>query len=106
MASLFAAAALMAAGLFVAAVALSAGIVRGVGAILFYLMMFSAGLWLPIPGMPPALQHISHATALGAAVPAMQNATLGHCPAGLQLVTMAACAVAFGLAAARLFRWE
>ena len=106
MASLFAAAALMATGLFVAAVALSAGIVRGVGAILFYLMMFFAGLWLPIPGMPPALQHISHATPLGAAVPAMQNATLGHWPAGLQLVTMAAYAVAFGLAAARLFCWE
>lgn len=30
----------------------------------------------------------------------------GHWPAGLQLVTMAAYAVAFGLAAARLFRWE
>lgn len=58
------------------------------------------------PGMPPALQHISHATPLGAAVPAMQNATLGHWPAGLQLVTMPAYAVAFGLAAARLFRWE
>ena len=105
-ASLFAAAALMATGLFVAAVAPSAGIARGVGAILFYLMMFFAGLWLPIPGMPPALQHISHATPLGAAVPAMQNATLGHWPAGLQLVTMAAYPVAFGLAAARLFRWE
>jgi ABC-2 type transport system permease protein len=103
---LLAAVALMATGLFVAAVAPNAGAARGIGAVLFYLMMFFAGLWLPIPNMPRVLQHISHATPLGAAVPALQNATLGHWPTGLQLVTMAAYAVAFGLAAARLFRWE
>ena len=103
---LFAAAALMATGLFVAAVAPNAGTARGVGAILFYLMMFFAGLWLPIPSVPRALQHVSHATPLGAAVPALQNATSGHWPAGLQLATMAAYAARLGLAAARLFRWE
>jgi ABC-2 type transport system permease protein len=105
-AGLFAAAALMAIGLFVAAVAPNAGAARGIGAILFYLMMFFAGLWLPIPSMPSVLQHISHATPLGAAVPALQDATLGQWPTWLQLVTMAAYAVAFGLAAARFFRWE
>jgi ABC-2 type transport system permease protein len=103
---LLAAAALMAVGLFVSAVAPNAGAARGIGAILFYLMMFFAGLWLPIPSMPAELQHISHATPLGAAVPALQNATLGQWPTWLQLVTMAGYAVAFGLAAARLFRWE
>jgi ABC-2 type transport system permease protein len=105
-AGLLAAAALMATGLFVAAVSPNAGAARGIGAILFYLMMFFAGLWLPIPNMPQVLQHISHATPLGAAVPALQSAALGHWPTGLQLVTMVAYAVAFGLAAARLFRWE
>jgi ABC-2 type transport system permease protein len=105
-AGLLAAAALMATGLFVAAVAPSAGAARGIGAILFYLMMFFAGLWLPIPDMPRVLQHISHATPLGAAVPALQNATQGQWPAWLPLLTMAAYAVAFGLAAARFFRWE
>jgi ABC-2 type transport system permease protein len=87
-AGLFAAAALMATGLFVAAVSPNAGAARGVGAILFYLMMFFAGLWLPIPNMPSALRHISHATPLGAAVPALQNAALRHWPTGLQLVTI------------------
>ena len=105
-AGLLAAAALMATGLFVAAVAPSAGAARGIGAILFYLMMFFAGLWLPIPDMPKVLQHISHATPLGAAVPALQNATQGQWPAWLPLLTMAAYAAAFGLAAARFFRWE
>ncbi|HTU75720.1 MAG TPA: ABC transporter permease [Trebonia sp.] len=103
---LIAAAALMATGLLVAAVAPNAGTARGIGSILFYLMMFFAGLWLPIPSMPAVLQHISQATPLGAAVPALQNAELGQWPTWLQLVTMAGYAVAFGLGAARLFRWE
>ena len=68
--------------------------------------MFFSGLWLPIPSMPTVLQHISHATALGAASGALQNATLGVWPTWLQLVTLAAYAVVFGLAAARFFRWE
>jgi ABC-2 type transport system permease protein len=105
-AGLLAAAALLAAGLFVSAVAPNSGTARGIGAILFYLMLFFAGLWLPIQNMPSVLQHISHATPMGAAVPALQNAAQGHWPGWLALVTMAAYAVAFGLAAARFFRWE
>jgi ABC-2 type transport system permease protein len=105
-AGVLAVAALMATGLFVSAVAPNSGAARGIGAVLLYLMMFFAGLWLPIPDMPSVLQHISHATPLGAAVPALQNAIQGQWPTWLQLVTMAGYAVAFGLAAARFFRWE
>ncbi len=68
--------------------------------------MFFSGLWLPIPSMPPVLQHISHATPLGAAWEAFQKADLGRWPHALPLLTIAAYAVAFGLAAARLFRWQ
>ena len=103
---LFATAALMATGLFVTAVAPNAGAARGIGIVLFYLMMFFAGLWLPIPDMPQVLQHISHATPVGAAVAALQNATLGHWPTWLELVTMAGYTAGFGLAAVRFFRWE
>ena len=46
------------------------------------------------------------ATPLGAAVPALTAATQGSCPTALQPLTMAGWAVAFGLAAARFFRWE
>jgi ABC-2 type transport system permease protein len=72
----------------------------------FYPLLFFSGLWLPIPSMPPALQHISHATPLGAAWEAMAGAGAGIWPHALPLLTMAAYAVVFGLAAARLFRWE
>jgi ABC-2 type transport system permease protein len=104
--ALLAAAALLAAGLLVAAIAPTGRVARGIGALLFYPMMFFAGLWLPIPNMPATLQHISHATPLGAAGPALAAATAGSWPTALQLLTLAAWAVALGLAAARFFRWE
>ncbi len=105
-AALFAIAALMAMGLFVAAVGPTSRAAAAIGAILFYPLMFFSGLWLPIPSMPSVLQHISHASPLGAAWEAFQNADLGHFPPALSLVTMAAWAVVFGVAAARFFRWE
>ena len=106
LAALLAAAALLGAGLLIAAVAPTGRVARGIGALLLYAMMFFAGLWVPIPDMPATLQHISHATPLGAAVPALTAATQGAFPTALQLLTMAVWAVAFGLAAARFFRWE
>jgi ABC-2 type transport system permease protein len=105
-AALLAAFALLAVGLLIAAVAPTGRAARGIGAVTFYPMMFFAGLWLPIPNMPAVLQHISHATPLGAAVPALTAAAQGSWPTALQLLTMAGWAVAFGLAAARFFRWE
>jgi ABC-2 type transport system permease protein len=106
LAALLAAGSLLAAGLLVAAIAPTGRVARGIGALLFYPMMFFAGLWVPIPNMPATLQHISHATPLGAAVPALTAAAEGAMPTALQLGTLAAWAVAFGLAAARFFRWE
>jgi ABC-2 type transport system permease protein len=104
--ALLAAVALLAVGLLIAAVAPTGRVARGIGAVVFYPMLFFAGLWLPIPNMPATLQHISHATPLGAAVPALTAAAFGSWPTALQLLTMAGWAVAFGLAAARFFRWE
>jgi ABC-2 type transport system permease protein len=105
-AALLAAAALLSVGLFVAAVAPTARVAQAIGTIVFFPMMFFAGLWLPIAQMPAVLRHISHATPLGAAVQTLQDAAQGHWPHPLQLLTMAAYAVVLGLAAARLFRWE
>jgi ABC-2 type transport system permease protein len=105
-AALLAAAALLAVGLFIAAAAPTARGAQAIGMILLYPLLFFAGLFWPIPTMPSALRHLSHATPLGAAVQALQDAALGHWPHPLQLLTLAAYAVLFGLAAARLFRWE
>jgi ABC-2 type transport system permease protein len=92
--------------LFIAALAPSGRSAQIIGALLFYPMMFFAGLWLPIAQMSAVLQHISHATPLGAAVQSMEDAGVGQWPHLMLLLTMAAYAVGFGLAAARLFCWE
>jgi ABC-2 type transport system permease protein len=105
-AAVLAAAAMLAIGLLIAAVAPSAQAAQGIGMVLLFPMMFFAGLFFPLPVMPSVLRHISHGTPLGAAVQALQDAWLGHWPPPLQLWTMAAYAVGCGLAAARLFRWE
>jgi ABC-2 type transport system permease protein len=106
LAAALAAAALLAIGLFIAAVAPSGRFANAAGAILFFPMMFFAGLWLPIAAMPAVLRHISHFTPLGAAVQALQDAAQGHWPHPLELLVLAAYALVFGIFAARLFRWE
>jgi len=103
---ILAAAALLSLGLVIASVAPTARTAQGFGALLWYLMMFFAGLWIPIPEMPKVLQHISHATPLGAAVSAMANSAQGRFPTALELVTLAAWTAGLALAAGKLFRWE
>jgi ABC-2 type transport system permease protein len=105
-ATLLAAASLLAVGMLIASVAPTGRVARGIGALVFYALMFFTGLWLPLPQMPAILQHISHATPLGAAVPALHEAATGTWPTALQLGTMAAWAVVLGLGAAKFFRWE
>jgi ABC-2 type transport system permease protein len=104
--TLLAAVALMCVGLFVTAAAPSGRAANALGAAVFYPMVFLGGLFLPIPTMPVLLRQISHATPMGAAVTAMQDAAQGSWPSWLSLLTLLAWAVAAGLAATRLFRWE
>jgi ABC-2 type transport system permease protein len=106
LALLFVVAALLGLGMLIAAVASTGRAANAVGAILFFPMMFFAGLWLPIAAMPSFLRHVSHATPLGAAAQALQDSWQGHWPHSLQLITLAIYAVVFTVAAARLFRWE
>jgi ABC-2 type transport system permease protein len=104
--AILAAAALLSVGLVIASLASTAKTAQGFGALLFYVLMFFAGLWLPLPEMPKVLQHISHATPLGAAVQAMTYCSQGRWPTALELITLAAWAVTLSLIAGKLFRWE
>lgn len=106
LAAALAVAALLAVGLFVAAIAPSGKAANVIGAILFYPMMFFAGLWVPRASMPDALRHISDFLPLGAAVQSLQDTTRGNWPQPLHLAVMAAYALIFGVAAVQLFRWE
>jgi ABC-2 type transport system permease protein len=99
-------AALLGLGLFIAAIAPSTRVSQVIGGLLFYPMLFFSGLWFPIPLMAPALQHVAHATPLGAAWEAMAYSATGHWPPMLPLITLAVYAIALSLAAAKWFRWE
>jgi ABC-2 type transport system permease protein len=106
LAAVLAIAAMISIGLLIAAAAPSGRAANALGAVLFYVSMAFAGLWIPIQAMPTVLQHIAHGTPLGAAVAALSDASQGHWPSAIALVTLAAYAVVPGIAAIKLFRWE
>jgi ABC-2 type transport system permease protein len=101
-----AAAALLGIGLLIAALAPRARIAGAIGTMLFFPLMFFAGLWAPRATMGATLRDIGDYTPLGAAVQALQDATAGAWPSAGQLLVMAAYAVICSLLATRLFRWQ
>jgi ABC-2 type transport system permease protein len=100
------AAAVFSMGLALAAVAPTARGAQGIGSLLFFPLMFFAGLWVPRAAMPGVLRHVSDLTPLGAGAQALQDATGGAWPQPLHLAVMAAYLIVFGLIAARAFRWQ
>jgi ABC-2 type transport system permease protein len=101
-----AATAMLALGALIASVANTARIAAAIGTLVFFPMMFFAGLWVPQATMPAALRQVSGYTPLGAAVEAIQQTMRDQWPSAGHLVVLAGYAVALAFAAARLFRWE
>lgn len=98
--------AMFALGLLIAAVAPRAKTANGIGMLIYFPMLFFAGMWTPGPVMPDPVRRISDFTPLGAASQAMQDAWAGTFPEALHLLVLAAYAALFGTLAARFFRWE
>ncbi|MFI6057245.1 ABC transporter permease [Streptomyces sp. NPDC051286] len=69
-------------------------------------MMFSAGVWIPVQSMPDTLRRIVEVTPFGAASQALDRAASGGWPGWAQLGVMALWAALVTLLATRLFRWE
>jgi ABC-2 type transport system permease protein len=101
-----AAAALFAIGLFIAAVAPSGKAGNAIGKILFFPVMFFAGLYVPMEALPASLRRVAELTPLGAGEQALRDATTGLWPEAGHVAVLGAYILVFGLAAARLFRWE
>ena len=93
-------------GLWVAAIARSAQFAGVISQLLFFSMMFFAGLWLPQQRMPAALHTLADYTPLGAAVQAVQATMQGDFPAARALLVLVAYGVVFAVAAVRCFRWS
>jgi ABC-2 type transport system permease protein len=75
-------------------------------AVALYPMMFFSGLYYPVQLMPAVIQHISHYTPLGAAVPAIGDSWVGQFPPAQPLLVLAGYVLVFEFLAKRFFRWE
>jgi len=100
------ASALFAIGLLVAALSPSSRSASAIGSLVFFPLMFFAGLWLPRAAMNPVLRTISDLTPLGAGVQSLADATAGHWPEPLHLAVMLGWTIVAGGLATRYFRWE
>ncbi|ADG75988.1 ABC-2 type transporter [Cellulomonas flavigena DSM 20109] len=92
-------------GSLVAALAPTAAAANGWGMTLYFVSLFFAGVWLPLPLMPDAVQTIAVLTPLGAATQAMTAGWVGQPFPTTEVLVMAAWAVVGTPLAVRLFRW-
>ncbi|GID27201.1 ABC transporter permease [Paractinoplanes brasiliensis] len=106
LAFLLTAAGTLAIGLFVAAVAPSGKAGSAIGTLLFFPLMFFAGLWLPREAMPGVLQRVADFTPLGAGERALNDAMTGSWPNLLSATVLVGYLAVFGSAAVRMFRWQ
>jgi ABC-2 type transport system permease protein len=103
---LLAALSMFAIGLLVAALAPTAKSASAIGSLVFFPLIFFAGLWLPRDAMNDVLRTISDLTPLGAGVQSLQDAAAGQWPQLLHLAVLLGWTVVAGGLAARHFRWE
>ena len=99
-------AALLAVGMFAAAVAPTARGAAGIGWLLFFPNMFLAGVYLPSEEMSSTMRQVGNFTPLGSALHAVRDSWMGIDPRPEYLGIMAAWALVAGALAARLFRWD
>jgi ABC-2 type transport system permease protein len=98
--------AMFAVGLLVAALAPSAKSAGAAGTLVFFPLVFFAGLWVPRVEMNDLLRTISDLTPLGAGVQSLQDAAAGQWPQLLHLGVLLAWTILAGGLATRYFRWE
>ena len=98
------AAAMVALGLLIGALAPTPRSAGAAGTVLFFPLMYFAGLWTP--QMSAGARHIGQFTPLGATTQALGDSMNGGWPHPAALAVLAVCALACASAAARFFRWE
>jgi ABC-2 type transport system permease protein len=91
-------------GLLIGAVAPTARTAGAAGTVLFFPLMYFAGLWSP--QMSARLRHIGEFTPLGAAVQGLRATMTGQWPGAVTVTVLAACTLICATAAVRFFRWD
>ena len=99
-------AAMFAIGLWISAIARTAGGAGAIGQLFLYPLLFFSGMWIQQERMPSVLRQISEWSPLGASVHALQGSMQGTFPSAQSLLVLAGWAVVFGFLAVRFFRWE
>lgn len=106
LALLLAVACVLTLGALVCAVSRTTKIASALGSVIFFVMMFTAGVWVPVQAMPGTLRRIVEATPFGAASQALDRAASGDWPSWAYLGVMALWTALAAAVAARTFRWE
>ncbi len=96
----------LALGAVVTAVTPTAKATTVVGMVVFFPMMFFAGVWVPVQSMPDLMRSVVEYSPFGAASQALNQAAEGGWPDLAHLGVTAAWAVVLITAAVRWFRWE
>jgi ABC-2 type transport system permease protein len=94
----------LALGLLIGALAPTARSAGAAGTVLFFPLMYFAGLWTP--QMSATTRHIGQYTPLGAAAQALRDSMAGAWPHPSALLVLGGCTLVGAAAAARFFRWE
>ena len=97
---------LLAIGLLIGAVVPTANTGQGIGMLLYFPLLFFAGVYVPIEVMPDTIRTISTYTPAGAAVQALADSWTGDTPQTSSLLVMLVYGVVAGTLAIRLFRWQ
>ncbi|MGW3932115.1 ABC transporter permease [Streptomyces microflavus] len=106
LALLLSAAAALCLGATICALSRTAKAATAVGSVAYLVMMFTAGVWLPVQAMPDILRRIVEITPFGAASQALEQAASGSWPGWIHLGVLALWTVVTGVAASRMFRWQ
>lgn len=106
LALLLAVACVLALGALVCAVSRTTRISAAIGSVVFFVMMFTAGVWVPVQAMPDTVRRIVQVTPFGAASQALDRAATGAWPSWACLGVVALWTVLAAVAAIRTFRWE
>jgi ABC-2 type transport system permease protein len=102
--AILSATAMLAIGLLIGALAPTARSAGAAGTVLFFPLMYFAGLWTP--QMSPSARHIGEFTPLGAAAQALRDSMAGGWPHPVALAVLGGCTLACTALAARFFRWD
>src|SRR5699024_10095199 len=93
-------------GAVITAVVRTTRALQTLGSIVFFPVMFTAGVWLPVQAMPDWIRDIVTLTPTGAAAEALNDSLLGHVPSLANLAVTAGWTAVLALIAVRTFRWE